>query len=118
MPIEGKHFKARELACKCCGSHGVTQDLVNRLDILRELWGKPIVLSSAYRCPNHPEERDKDTVGRHVQGIAVDIKVSGGDLINFIILAASLGFKGFGIAKTFLHIDLRKQDRYSVWFYN
>lgn len=106
--IQGRYFSARELRCKCgCESHGVTQELVDKLDQLRELWGKPLVLTSAYRCSKHPEEARKAKPGRHNQGIAADVAVSGYDQIRLIVLAHQLGFKGFGIANSFVHLDLR-----------
>lgn len=115
--IQGRYFSARELRCKCgCESHGVTQKLVDKLDLLRGLWGKPLVLTSAYRCANHPEEAKKAKPGKHNEGIAVDIAVTGFDQIMLIILAYIVGFRGFGIANSFLHIDLRPNG--AKWGYS
>lgn len=106
--ITGEHFKAHELCCKHCGAQGVTQELVDKLDELRERMNMPLVLTSAYRCPNHPIEAKKKRPGYHSKGIAADVAVTGGDQIKLISIAYELGFKGFGIADSFVHIDLRK----------
>ena len=42
-------------------------------------------------------------------GIAADIKVSGGAQRRLIVeKALELGFGGIGIAKTFVHVDIRE----------
>lgn len=48
-------------------------DLLDVLDNMREEIGKPIFVSSGYRCANHPIEAMKETPGEHSEGMAVDI---------------------------------------------
>lgn len=80
--------------------------------------GKPLILSSAYRCPHHPVEAKKKRpgTGTHCQGIAADVAVTGFDQVNLIAIARDLGFKGFGFANSFIHIDLR--DKEAKWSYS
>lgn len=115
--MESKNFKKHELSCSCCGEEGVDPQSLMMLQELRDLWGKPLVLSSAYRCKNHKEEKKKVKAGTHNRGIAFDIKTTPAEQVQLIPLAISLGFKGFGLGKTFLHIDAREQDYISAWHY-
>ncbi len=89
--------------------------MVNKLDSLRGLMASPLILTSAYRCPEHPEEIKKKKGGTHTQGIAVDIRVFGIEQIRLVKHAYDTGFRGFGIANTFLHIDLRREP--AKWIY-
>ena len=65
-------FHASELKCRCgqCDSDGREMDPVfmTLLQRLRQVYGKPMFLNSAYRCSKHPNERNKavhgDAVGR------------------------------------------------------
>ncbi len=115
--MQSRSFSKHELVCKHCGKEGVNPLALERLQVLRDLWGKPIILSSAYRCPNHLKEIKKEKPGQHTKGWAFDIKATPAEQVELLILAKSLGFKGFGFHKTFLHIDLREQEYVSAWYY-
>lgn len=115
--IETRSFKASELVCKHCGKEGVSLSALNKLQKLRDLWEKPMILTSAYRCPEHPEEVKKAKGGTHTKGIAFDVKTTPAEQVQLMSLALSLGFKGFGMGKTFTHLDLREQDHVSAWHY-
>ena len=79
--------------------------------------GRSLVLTSAYRCPNHPEEAKKTKPGRHSNGVAVDIQVAdGAQRYQIIQLGLALGATGIGVANTFVHLDWRKSTPV-VWKY-
>lgn len=79
--------------------------------------GRPLVLTSAYRCPNHPEEAKKTEPGQHSKGVAVDIQVAdGAQRYQIIQLGLALGATGIGVANTFVHLDWRKSTPV-VWKY-
>lgn len=112
------YFVTEELMCKCgCGRSYTDNRALDMLNELRRRYNKPIILTSAYRCENHPEERKKAKPGTHYEGIAFDIKTTPQTQVELLCLAKEIGFKGFGIAKTFLHIDAREQERISAWYY-
>lgn len=46
-----EYFTETELACRCCGRLLVDPDLIKRLETLRQLVGRPILVNSGYRCP-------------------------------------------------------------------
>lgn len=56
---------------------GITQNLerlvANVLDPLREVWGKPIVVTSGYRCPELNKAVGGARNSHHMQGMAADI---------------------------------------------
>lgn len=113
--MESKNFKAKELSCKHCGAEGVQSRALSMLQELRDLYGKPMVVNSAYRCSKHPEEAKKEKPGQHNAGTAFDIKCTPAEMVELIALAHKVGFKGFGMYKTFLHIDAREQSYVSGW---
>ena len=51
------------------------QSFLDRLEALREEYGKPIRVSSAFRDASHPAEAKKDKVGYHGLGRAADLLV-------------------------------------------
>ena len=116
---ESKYFKESELMCKCgCGKTDMDPMFMEMLDMLREELDRPVVLTSAYRCSNHPVEAGKERPGMHSEGKAADIKVSNGSERYRVLDAAyKLGFTGVGVANGFIHLDTRKGTPV-VWRYS
>jgi zinc D-Ala-D-Ala carboxypeptidase len=117
------NFSAKELACQHCGSEGVKEELVAKLQDMRTKYGKPMRITSGYRCPLHPLEARKTAPGAHALGIAADIGVEGPDAHRILQLAFELGFTGIGVQQKgtgrFIHLDIRKGELPSptVWSY-
>jgi len=44
--------------------------------VIREAWGRPIPISSGYRCPKHEFDISGTALGPHVFGLALDLAVS------------------------------------------
>ena len=117
-----KHFTRGEFACKCgCGQAAMQSDFMGRLQSLRMIWGKPMIITSGYRCANHPSERTKAQpgTGTHSQGIAADIGISGADAISLLRLALDANFTGVGVNQKgngrFLHLDILEHP--AIWSY-
>ena len=75
-----EHFDSSEFRCKCgCGQGDwlMAPELIQALEELRELIGKPIIVNSAYRCPRHNAQVGGVDNSYHTQGMAADIAVSG-----------------------------------------
>lgn len=112
-----EHFKPEEFACRCgeCGSDGREMDLnfVFALDQLRERSGRPMVITSGYRCPAY-NNRIASTGfdGPHTTGRAADIGISGEPAFH-LVQQCTLGgwMRGIGInqkgphEKRFIHLD-------------
>jgi len=112
-----KYFTEDEFVCKETGRNEIKPEFIHRLDELREACGFPFVVTSGYRDPSHSAEAHKPKAGRHAEGIAADIQVSGGSQRYALVCQAmALGFTGIGIAKTFVHVDIRDATP-MVWSY-
>ena len=115
--MELKYFKVSDFDCQETGENKMSEEFLLKLDELREACGFPFIVTSGYRSPNHSIEARKNSPGTHTQGIAADIRVSGGNQ-RYIIAqkAMELGFTGIGVAKTFIHVDIRETTPV-VWVY-
>lgn len=113
-----KYFKIEDFDCQVTGNNEMSEEFIHRLDELREVCGFPFIVTSGYRDPEeHPIERRKKAPGTHGQGIAADIAVKGGVERRAIIEnALKLGFNGIGVAKTFVHVDIRETTPV-IWAY-
>lgn len=119
------NFNREEFACQHCGAEGIDERLVRKLQELRGRYGKPMVVTSGYRCPDHPAERRKSAPGTHVLGLAADIAVDRGDAYQLLKLALELGFKGIGLQQKgvgrFIHLDIAPATsdhiRPTIWSY-
>jgi zinc D-Ala-D-Ala carboxypeptidase len=113
------NFSKREFDCKHTGENQMSHDFMFKLQQLRVIYARPMLITSGYRSPKHPIEARKSTVGTHAQGIACDIAVSGADAIRLISLAIDLGFNGIGVQQKgdgrFIHLDTRAIP--AIWSY-
>lgn len=110
------NFKVKEFACKD-GTDPVFIDteLVEVLQKIREHFGKPVTITSAYRTPPHNSKEGGTTYSQHLYGKAADIKISGVTPKKVADYAKTLlkNYGGIGIYNSFTHIDVR--DNCSRW---
>ena len=112
-----KYFELNEFACKHTGKNEIKPEFIHKLDALREARDFPFVITSGYRDITHPAEAKKSKGGVHTQGIAADIGVSNGvERATIIRNAIALGFNGIGVARGFIHVDIRLSPQV-VWTY-
>lgn len=117
------NFNANEFKCSHCGSEGIRESLLDKLQAMRTEYGKPMRITSGYRCPKHPIEAVKTTPGAHALGIAADIGVEGAEAHRVLALAMKHGFNGVGVQQKgsgrFIHVDVRSNELPSpaVWSY-
>lgn len=104
-----KYFALSEFNCQETNENNMQEEFLKKLDLLREACGFPFVITSGYRGENHSNERNKPNGGgTHTKGIAADIKaVSGTERYAIVQHALALGFTGVGVAKSFVHVDIR-----------
>ena len=103
-----RYFAETEFACRCCGQVRVNPRLVHLLEQLREqLGGKPVVVSSAYRCVAHNRAVGGAKQSQHLLGNAADVIVTGAALRDVAAVAEKLGFAGVGRYNGFTHVDVR-----------
>ena len=117
------NFTAKELACQHCGADGIKTELMDKLQALRTAYGKPMRITSGYRCPKHPVEAKKSVPGAHALGLAADVGVDGAEAYRILALAFELGFTGIGVQQKgtgrFIHLDVRdgQLPGPTVWSY-
>ena len=127
MGISSKNFSSKELSCSHCGENKFDQKTLDALQELREALGKPLKLSSAYRCSVHNQKvSSSGTNGPHTTGQAIDILCSGKfahEVLSFAMIRSSV-WKGIGVSQRgehssrFLHLDTIDTDlRPWVWSY-
>ena len=126
MSWSSPYFTQDEMRCQCgCNQDGMNAEFMDRLTSLRANWGRPMVVSSAYRCPQHPIEARKAKPGAHASGRAVDIAVQGADARELLKMALDHGFTGVGVQQKgggrFLHFDdltaAEGWPRPTIWSY-
>jgi zinc D-Ala-D-Ala carboxypeptidase len=111
---------SEEFTCRCgCGRNEMKPEFLERLQALRSVYGKPMAVTSGYRCPQHPKEAAKAQPGMHTTGLAADIGISGAEAVTLLRLALDAGFRGVGVHQKgngrFLHVDLRETP--TIWSY-
>ena len=104
-------FTSEDVACQYTGENEISDRLLLKLDLLRARCGFPFVITSGYRSEDHPIEARKERPGTHAQGIAADIKVTDGiQRFKIVEEAIAMGFSGIGVARDFVHVDIRSLD--------
>ena len=97
--------------CRCCGKFIHNQHLINELEIVRAVWGKPIHIISGTRCHAYNEQVGGAKESRHLTGEAADIKVEDIDPYEVYHTLCKLHPDRYGIGcyHTFTHFDVRDQ---------
>jgi zinc D-Ala-D-Ala carboxypeptidase len=112
-----RYFKLSDFDCQETGNNEMSEEFLEKLDDLRHVCGFPFIITSGYRDPSHSIEARKAKAGTHARGIASDIRINNGNEAYQIIKhAQSMGFNGIGVAKSFIHVDIRK-GMPVVWSY-
>lgn len=116
------NFNVSEFACHgngCCTTVKIDSKLVEYLQKIREHFGKPITITSGYRCQKHNKNIGGATGSYHTKGQAADIIVSGVAPAKVAAYAESIGILGIGLYESnsdgyFVHIDTRTTK--SFWY--
>ena len=116
------NFKSTEFDCHgsgCCSQTKVDDKLIQYLQQIRNHFGKPVNISSAYRCETHNKNVGGATGSRHKSGEAADIYISGVTPAEIAKYAESIGILGIGLYETdadghFVHVDTRPTK--SFWY--
>lgn len=116
------NFSKGEFDCSHTGENAMQPEFMTKLQALRTLYGKPMVVNSGYRSVDHPLEAKKAVKGTHTKGIAADIACNGQEAYKIVHLAMNLGFTGIGVAQKgdlrFVHLDTWEEyPRPNMWSY-
>lgn len=104
------HFSLREFECRCCGQVRLSVRLVVLLEELRARWGRPIAVTSGYRCHARNLAVGGAEHSLHMRGQAADIAAVGAHQRLAAELARSVGFDEVlpGGAGNYLHVGIRR----------
>lgn len=89
------------------------KELAQQLEVLRDHFKKPILISSGYRSPAHNKAVKGEPNSLHLTGQAADFKIKGltpiqiFDTIERLIEEGKMKEGGLGLYKTFVHYDTR-----------
>lgn len=100
-------FTPQEIACRGSGAVGIDPEALDKLQTLRDRLGVPVILTSAYRSPEHNAAVGGAPESLHMQGRAFDVSMVNHDPDSFEVVAREVGFTGFGFypRANFMHID-------------
>ena len=110
----GNFFDLKEFECKCKDKHcegkmpqlRMNPSLIQALNRVREELGKPIRVTSGFRCTSHNAAVGGVPHSTHRTGYAADIQCD--DMEKLLeLVEGEKEFKGIGVAKTFIHVDVR-----------
>ncbi|MEI4263400.1 YcbK family protein [Roseovarius sp. D0-M9] len=101
------NFSPAEIACRGTGKLLINEPALDTLQALRDRLGKPLIVRSAYRSPEHNRAVGGATRSKHMDGSAFDIAMSNHDPVAFEAAAREVGFLGFGFypRSGFMHVD-------------
>jgi uncharacterized protein YcbK (DUF882 family) len=90
-------------------------DFMIKLQKVRDIYGKPMQITSGFRCAKHNLAVGGSPTSQHMLGLAADIQCgSFHDRYALINAAFAVGMRGIGVYRTFVHMDLRKGEP-SMW---
>ena len=105
--------KLKEFDCQCksdlCFFTIMQESTIESLAKVKEEFGKPIFVTSAYRCQSHNKNVGGVKMSNHCLGDAVDLVPANGQLHQL----ASIAQKHWKFVKKyrkFIHCDNRKRD--------
>jgi len=119
------NFWKWEFKCPCLKCRRkkvrVSSLLLYKLEILRvELGSKPIIVNSGNRCPEYNASIGGYPDSAHIpnpDGEAADIKIKRVKPIDIGLAAEKIGGMRIGIAKTYVHLDVRPPSPSRFWVY-
>lgn len=107
-------FNQKEFDCNCSCKNPtlIDTELVKWLQAIRDLAGKPVIITSAYRCPTYNTSPSVGGVknSKHCLGMAADIHIKGLTPNEIAQLAEKVGCRGilrYTGPTNFVHIDTR-----------
>ena len=112
------NFLRSEFKCPCCGADHISMDLVKRLQQVRTMLARPVVITSGVRCIKHNAEVGGIPDSAHLSGLAADISVWDNEerleLVECLLIA---GFQRIGLYadSDFVHVDIDEGKPKGMW---
>lgn len=116
-----KNFTKKEFDCKETGENEMKKEFMDKLQELRNKFGKSIIISSGFRSVKHSIEAKKLQGGYHTKGLACDISCGSLNAYHIVKIALEVGFTGIGVNQKgngrFIHLDLRPKKESLIYSY-
>jgi len=107
-----KYFDSEEFECSCCGLMNIELDLILILNLIRDVYGSPMLVTSGSRCSKHNKAVGGSKKSDHLTGKAVDIYCSDAvERRELVRLALATGMPTIGVKKDCLHFSIGKPAR-------
>ena len=113
-----KHFSKKEFDCQCgCGTGTIHAMLVQKLELVRQEYGKPMRINSGIRCLEHNRKIGSKDTSSHIKCLAADVGCT--DMSERLTLIPILmkHCKRVGINKKFIHVDVDTDKPNGVFVY-
>lgn len=109
------NFSPQEMASKREGELLIDEAAMDKLQKLRNILGKPLLITSAYRSAAHNKAVGGAVNSQHRLGKAFDVRMDNQDPAHFEKVARIVGFSGFGHypKSGFMHIDTGPERRWN-----
>jgi len=100
-------FWPYEFICPHCNAVKIDSRVVLIVNELRQSLNKPVIITSAYRCPDYNKQIGGAKNSAHMKGLALDIAIPNSNyrfkVLEFLF---KKGIRRIGIGKTFIHFDI------------
>lgn len=102
------NFSPQEIASRGDGKCAFNFEAMDKLQKLRTILGRPLILNSAYRSPQHNRNVGGATRSQHLEAKAFDVRQDNQDPHLFLAASKEAGFTGFGTypKSNFIHSDI------------
>jgi hypothetical protein len=94
-------------------------EVFRNLQLIRTYFDKPLIITPQgcmYRTKEYNGQVGGSLMSQHLYANAADVRIAGVSPNKIYEFARSnTAFRGFGIARTFIHLDLR--PKFTLWYY-
>lgn len=108
------HFRVEELACPCenCDRVVVHWALIELLQHIRWRIGRPVIVTSGFRCAAHNQQVGGASASRHLTGLAADLQCNTLSPKEVADVAKRCGAGGIGVYPRHTHVDVGEEGRW------
>lgn len=105
-----EHFTESELCCKCCGANKMKRRMLSHAeDVRKHFGGKPMIVSSAFRCAKHNKEVGGVSNSLHLDGCAMDVYIQGVPSSEIVAYSKACGSPdAYSINSNYAHISVER----------
>lgn len=113
-----EHFNRKEFDCQCgCGTGEIDIGLVQKLELARQEYKKPMRINSGIRCLEHNRSIGSKDTSSHIKCIAADIGCTSMEERHNLLVILLKHFKRLGVHKQFIHVDVDGEKPNGVFVY-